>query len=215
MKSRLLLSTLLGASFVAHADGFDAVANVVSQTAVTQQGSQQYASQQDCGNSQQQQQTSQGGGLNTGGLIGGVVGALAGSQMGKGKGKNVATAAGAAIGYATGDTVANGSAPTENVLGRVAGGVVGGLVGSQVGGGSGNIAATGVGAIGGVAAADAISNRNQQPTYQNGDCSNQYSNQVIGYDVQYEYGGRVFTTRMSRQVGNTIPVYVTVLPRTQ
>jgi len=218
----MFTKTFIGSSLflsmaLAHAAEFDAVANVISQTPINSYA-QPTSYQQDCYNNQQQQQAAPTGGINTTALIGGVVGALAGSQVGKGSGKSAATAAGAALGYVTADAVANGAAPTENILGRVVGGAVGGVAGNQVGKGTGNTIATGVGAIGGVAAADALHNQSQPQNNNNQGCSNQSNQQVnqpTEYDIQYEYGGRVFTTRLRHQVGTTIPVRVIINPTIQ
>lgn len=50
--------------------------------------------------------------------------------------------------------------------GAVLGAVVGGVLGNQIGGGSGRMAATAVGAIGGAVVGNAVEGRNQQGSYE-------------------------------------------------
>ena len=51
-------------------------------------------------------------------------------------------------------------------VGAVLGAVVGGVLGNQVGGGSGRVAATAVGAVGGAVVGNAVEGRNQQGGYE-------------------------------------------------
>jgi len=52
--------------------------------------------------------------------------------------------------------------PRNNAGGAVLGAVIGGIIGHQIGGGTGNVLATGAGAIGGAVAGNAIENRNRR-----------------------------------------------------
>jgi uncharacterized protein YcfJ len=93
--------------------------------------------------------------------------------------------------------------------GSIIGGIAGGLLGSQVGGGNGRLAATAVGALIGGIAGDRTENRpNQQQGNYN--CQNQYSNQVTGYLVTFEYNGRQAQKRLNYNPGQTVRVVVSL-----
>jgi uncharacterized protein YcfJ len=80
------------------------------------------------------------------------------------------------------------------------GAVTGGLVGSQLGKGSGHIAGAILGAVGGAIVGNAVE------AGQSGGCVTRYSQQVIGYDVVYEYAGRQYSARMDRPPGQWVQV---------
>lgn len=105
--------------------------------------------------------------------------------------------------------------------GAIAGGVIGGAVGRQFGGGRGKDALTAVGAILGATIGNDIQRnrdyrrgghhhtetvcRVEQRYYQ--------EERVAGYDVSYEYDGRIYQTRTDRHPGDFIDVEVSVRPR--
>lgn len=95
--------------------------------------------------------------------------------------------------------------------GAVVGAIAGGLLGSAFGGGSGQVAATAFGALGGAVLGNQV--EGQQPdqvrTVQN--CSTQtfYQNQTSYYDVVYEYAGRRYQVQMANDPGPTVPLQVT------
>jgi len=108
--------------------------------------------------------------------------------------------------------------------GTVLGAIVGGVVGHQVGGGRGKDAATAGGAvIGGLIGNQSDRDRGggstteyeRVPVERNVErCRtiNETREATLGYDVQYEYGGRRFTTRMDRDPGRDLRVAVNVTP---
>ena len=99
----------------------------------------------------------------------------------------------------------------NEIAGTVLGGVVGGLLGHQVGRGSGNTAATIIGAAGGAVAGSAIAkNGGSQPTP---NCRTvQTTREVVnGYDVIYRYNGRDVSVRLPYNPGSTLKVAVTVM----
>jgi uncharacterized protein YcfJ len=95
--------------------------------------------------------------------------------------------------------------------GSVLGAIAGGVVGHQVGSGRGNDVATAAGAIGGGIAGNRIE-RNREDRAANGErCrtvsdSGAGSDQVVAYDVRYEYRGREFTTRLNHDPGRWLAV---------
>lgn len=94
--------------------------------------------------------------------------------------------------------------------GAVIGAIAGGLVGSAFGGGSGQMAATAFGALGGAVVGNQVEGRqpSQAQTVQN--CSTQtfYQNQAAYYDVVYEYAGRRYQVQMANDPGPTLPLQV-------
>lgn len=88
--------------------------------------------------------------------------------------------------------------------GAAVGALVGGLVGSQLGQGSGQIAGAILGTLGGAFAGNAI--EAQQAGYDR--CQTTYQQQVTGYDVRYEWGGRIHRTQMAQAPGVWIQVPV-------
>ncbi|AOD15530.1 glycine zipper 2TM domain-containing protein [Xanthomonas fragariae] len=99
----------------------------------------------------------------------------------------------------------------------VIGGIAGAVLGSQVGGGNGRLVGTAVGTMAGVAAGRSIyqaNNRNYQGNVRV--CEpvsyRRERDRVAGYDVTYEYAGRVYHTRSDYNPGDRIRVRVDVNP---
>jgi uncharacterized protein YcfJ len=92
-----------------------------------------------------------------------------------------------------------GQPPTGG--GAAVGALAGGLAGSQIGRGhNGQIAGTMLGVIGGAIIGNAVE------ASQSRGCATRYTQQVIGYDVVYEYAGRQYVTRMGSPPGQWIQV---------
>ena len=90
-----------------------------------------------------------------------------------------------------------------NKGGAIAGAVIGGLLGNQVGSGSGRKAATVAGAVAGGFAGKEIDERNDNSRVvadRVNDCRTVSDQRevTVAYEVEYEYEGRVRTTRMTR-----------------
>ena len=99
--------------------------------------------------------------------------------------------------------------------GAIVGAIAGGAMGNAVGKGSGRAVATGLGVILGAAVGDRIENDGRpgvMRTVQRCEQQTSYQNQVVGYNVVYEYGGQRYSTQMQNQPGSTIPINVTVNP---
>lgn len=99
--------------------------------------------------------------------------------------------------------------------GAVMGAIAGGAMGNAVGKGTGRAVATGLGVILGAAMGDRIEGEGRpgvMRTAQRCEQQNTYQNQVVSYNVVYEYGGQRYSTQMQREPGATIPVTVTVNP---
>ncbi|MBV6894558.1 glycine zipper 2TM domain-containing protein [Xanthomonas euvesicatoria] len=99
----------------------------------------------------------------------------------------------------------------------VIGGIAGAVLGSQVGGGNGRLVGTAVGTMAGVAAGRSIYEANHR-TYQGNVrvCEpvsyRRERDRVDGYDVTYEYAGRMYHTRSDYNPGDRIRVRVDVRP---
>lgn len=99
--------------------------------------------------------------------------------------------------------------------GALLGAIAGGVVGNAFGKGGGNVLATGAGLIGGAMLGDHIENNGRPGTTRSvRRCEEQasYENQVVAYDVVYEYAGQRYSTQMDEEPGRTIPLQVTVNP---
>lgn len=99
--------------------------------------------------------------------------------------------------------------------GAIVGAIAGGAMGNAVGKGTGRAVATGLGVILGAAVGDRIENDGRpgvMRTVQRCEQQSSYQNQVVAYNVVYEYGGQRYSTQMQREPGATIPVTVTVNP---
>ena len=106
----------------------------------------------------------------------------------------------------------------------IVGGILGGVIGNQFGKGSGNVLTTIAGAVlGGSVARDAQRHhrhhhraaRETYTTYEQR-CETRHSyhteTRTDGYLVDYEYNGRIYTTRTRRHPGDRIRVSVSVTP---
>ena len=92
-------------------------------------------------------------------------------------------------------------------VGAIAGAVIGGVLGNGVGHGFGRAAATGVGVVAGSAIGNQI--EGGYPSYQTvRQCGTQYvtQNQPDGYNVEYEYAGRRYSTRTDSAPGEWLPL---------
>lgn len=99
--------------------------------------------------------------------------------------------------------------------GALLGAVIGGVVGHSVGAGFGRAAATGVGVVAGAAIGDRVE-ANGTPaltgTVRRCQTVSQYQNQIVGYDVVYDYAGTRYSARMAQDPGSRVPVDVNVSP---
>lgn len=112
--------------------------------------------------------------------------------------------------------------PHNGVVPGILGGLIGGLVGNQFGGGNGRTALTVLGAFAGSSIArQSAAQRNayhyddERPQSQR-ICETSYRertvDEVIAYDVTYEYAGQRFIKRVSDHPGEEIRVQVQVTP---
>jgi uncharacterized protein YcfJ len=88
--------------------------------------------------------------------------------------------------------------------GAIVGAVIGGLVGNSVGAGAGRAAATALGAVTGAAIGDRAEAGSQQPAVRNVQrCRTTTSTQenIIGYDVVYDYAGARRSARLAQNPG--------------
>lgn len=106
-------------------------------------------------------------------------------------------------------------APRSSGAGALLGAIAGGVVGNALGKGSGRVLATGAGVIGGAILGDHVENDGRTGTTRSvRRCEQQasYENQVVAYDVVYEFAGQRYSTQMPQEPGRTIPLQVTVSP---
>ena len=97
-------------------------------------------------------------------------------------------------------------------VGTLIGAVAGGLLGAQVGRGNGRVAASAGGAVVGALAGNHLENNNQGGG-RNCYMADDYQTRVIGYDVTYDYNGRVLTDFFpTAPNGGTIQVRVNLTP---
>lgn len=111
----------------------------------------------------------------------------------------------------------------RGVGGAILGGLAGGLLGNQVGGGSGRSVATAAGAIAGALTGDRVENNQQvqgQPSsyveeQQVRQCHtvDHWESRTNGYNVNYEYHGRNFTSVLPYDPGQRVRLHVAVTPR--
>jgi uncharacterized protein YcfJ len=111
------------------------------------------------------------------------------------------------------------SAEKPNLVGTGVGAVAGGLLGHTVGGGSGRTAATAVGAVAGALVGNEVAKRSANghaerapAEVQNCQTVKETQSRLVGYRVQYEYGGREFESIVRGYPGSTLPVQVSVKP---
>jgi uncharacterized protein YcfJ len=100
--------------------------------------------------------------------------------------------------------VCNPAAAAPTGGGAAVGALAGGAIGSQFGSGSGHVAGAILGAIGGALTGNAIEAQNRAAM--GAGCGVQYQNQLAGYDVSYEWGGRQYRTQMAADPGQWIRV---------
>ena len=106
----------------------------------------------------------------------------------------------------------------RGVGGSILGGILGAAVGSQVGSGHGKTAATAAGAIAGAVIGDRTQNSNAQPGAVQEQAVKQcrmvdsFETRTTGYNVEYDYRGRNYTSFMSHDPGQRIRLRVTVEP---
>lgn len=111
--------------------------------------------------------------------------------------------------YESRETYRNGN----NTGGAILGAVVGGLVGSTVGRGNGKVAAAAVGAATGAVVGDRWNDRGggyARDEYPVERCrvSENYRQELVGYDVTYRYNGRNFSTRLPYDPGEWLSLNV-------
>lgn len=146
-------------------------------------------------------------------IAGGILGGAAGSAVGKGSGRDAA----AGIGAVLGAEFADGDGLTE---GELIGGIFGGIAGNQLGKGSGKTVATAAGALIG-----SILGGNLQQQNRGGPrraaryekvrvCFDIYKPRkvIVGYEVDYMYQGRTFSTVLSHKPDRELEVSVSVIP---
>jgi len=106
----------------------------------------------------------------------------------------------------------------NNPAGTILGGIIGGVIGHQFGNGRGNSVATAVGAVVGAGIGNQAGNyegtTQQVSNQQRCEVVNNYHTEqrIDGYDVTYNYGGRLYNTRVPYDPGNRIAVNVNVQP---
>lgn len=104
--------------------------------------------------------------------------------------------------------------PEHSAAGAVIGGVAGGLLGHTVGKGGGKTAATAIGAITGAIVGDRVDNRDAEPgtrVVQRCGTVTEHQDQVVGYRVTYEFGGKRYTTRMANDPGDRVELHISVV----
>jgi uncharacterized protein YcfJ len=105
--------------------------------------------------------------------------------------------------------------------GSIVGGIAGALLGSQVGSGNGRTAAAAAGAIAGAVVGDRVDNQNAQPAGSQEQAVRQcrtvdhWESRNNGYQVNYDYRGRNYTSIMSYDPGERVKLRVSVEPAQQ
>ncbi|MBL4773172.1 MAG: glycine zipper 2TM domain-containing protein [Alcanivoracaceae bacterium] len=97
--------------------------------------------------------------------------------------------------------------------GAVLGAIVGGLIGNRFGKGHGRDAATAVGVIAGAAiGSNAKSHDYNRPPKRHCYTKTDYyeEQRVSGYDVSYDYNGRIYHTRLKNHPGDRVKIEVSV-----
>lgn len=88
--------------------------------------------------------------------------------------------------------------------GAIVGAVIGGIVGNSVGAGAGRAAATAIGAVTGAAIGDRAEANSQPPAVRNVQrcrTTTSYQENIIGYDVVYDYNGARRSARLAQNPG--------------
>jgi uncharacterized protein YcfJ len=100
----------------------------------------------------------------------------------------------------------------DGSTGTVAGAVVGGVLGHRVGKGDGRKAATLAGAVlGGVVGRRIDKGQGTRPGCRTVEVERE-QRQLVGYDVEYQYKGQTYMSRMDVDPGNRVRVRVSVVP---
>ena len=105
----------------------------------------------------------------------------------------------------------------RDVAGAIIGGIAGGLLGSQIGKGNGKVAGAAVGAATGAIVGDRIDNSDRHDGYRSRPvehCASVDNWQTVtrNYLVSYRYNGRVYTTTMPSDPGDSIRVRIALAP---
>lgn len=101
--------------------------------------------------------------------------------------------------------------PRQTGAGAVLGAIVGGVIGHNVGAGMGRAAATGVGLMAGAVIGDQVEANAAQPyptTVRNCRNVSTLEQRTVGYDVQYDYAGQRYSTRLPRDPGARMAIDV-------
>jgi len=95
--------------------------------------------------------------------------------------------------------------------GALMGAIAGGAVGNAIGGGSGQVAATMLGILGGAIVGDNIEGQPMAQVQNVQRCSMQtvYENRTVGYNVVYEYAGKQYSVQMPSDPGPTVQLQIT------
>jgi uncharacterized protein YcfJ len=104
----------------------------------------------------------------------------------------------------------------DSFAGTLVGGLVGAAVGHELGHGSRH--ATAVGGLIGASIGHDASRGSRVVRYRDQEICRtfyrtEYENRIVGYDVSYSYGGRIYQTRTHSHPGDSIPVDVNVRTR--
>ena len=111
--------------------------------------------------------------------------------------------------------------PQRNAGGSIIGGIAGALIGNQVGGGTGRTAATAAGAIAGAVMGDRVDNNGayaggiEERTVRQCRTVDHWETHNNGYEVNYDYHGRNYTSIMSSDPGQRVRLHVSVEPAQQ
>ena len=94
--------------------------------------------------------------------------------------------------------------------GVLMGAIAGGAMGNAVGRGAGNAAATMLGIVGGAMVGDRIEGAPEAQLQNVQRCTTQtvYENRTVGYNVQYEFGGKQYAVQLPQDPGPTIRLQV-------
>ena len=104
------------------------------------------------------------------------------------------------------------AAPRETSgAGAALGAVAGGALGSQIGDGSGRVAATAIGIIGGALLGDRIERGDAVASRPTTQCHTQtfYENRTVAYNVLYEYAGKQYSVQLPYDPGTHVRLQIT------
>lgn len=107
------------------------------------------------------------------------------------------------------------SASTSGTTSALIGALVGGALGSTVGKGDGKTAATVAGAVAGAAIGNQVGKSNNVRQYCSDGQSYREEQRISGYDVEYQYKGAKYMSRLPYDPGNQLRVKVSVTPDVQ